>query len=140
MTRYSKRQVGYLEELEKRIPKTKYCTDFLRGEYESIKSDTDKREVLCDIISSEIKENPKEISGDDRILLESILNMSEIADNLLYIADLSNEEYNMRNLFNYTERPQSFDNDIRTIAVRSRMVSLIMKNIKLNELLDNTKD
>ena len=140
MTRYSERQVGYLEELEKRIPKTKYCTDFLRGEYESIKSDTDKREVLCDIISSEIKENPEEISSKDRIFLESILNMSELADNLLYLADLSNEEYSLRNLFNYTDRPQSLDNDFRTIAIRSRMVNLIMKNIKLNESINNTED
>jgi len=82
MNKYSGRQVGYLEELEKRIPKTKYCTDFLREEYESIKSDTDKREVLCDIISSELRENPNELSSKDRTLLESILNMSEIADNL----------------------------------------------------------
>ena len=132
MSNYSKRQKGYLVKLDKRLPRTKYCTDFLREEYESIKSDSDKREVLCDIISSEIKENPKEISGKDRILLESILNMSELADNLLYLADLSNEEYSLRNLFNYTDRPQSLDNDFRTIAIRSRMVNLIMKNINKN--------
>ncbi len=140
MNKYSGRQVGYLEELEKRIPKTKYCTDFLREEYESIKSDTDKREVLCDIISSELRENPDELSSKDRTLLESILNMSEIADNLLYIADLSNEESTMRKLFNYAEQPHLFDTDIRTIAIRSRMVSLIMKNIRLNESLDNKKN
>lgn len=140
MNNYSKRQVGYLEKLDERLPKTKYCTDFLREEYESIKSDSDKREVLCDIISSEIKENPEEISSKDRILLESILNMSELADNLLYLADLSNEEYSLRNLFNYTDRPQSLDNDFRTIAIRSRMVDLIMKNIKLNESINNTED
>ena len=46
----------------------------------------------------------------------------------------------MRNLFDYTEQPQSFDNEIRTIAIRSRMVDLIMRNIKLNESIDNTKD
>ena len=140
MNNYSERQVGYLEKLDERLPKTKYCTDFLREEYESIKSDSDKREVLCDIISSEIKENPEEISSKDRILLESILNMSELADNLLYLADLSNEEYSLRNLFNYTDRPQSLDNDFRTIAIRSRMVDLIMKNIKLNESINNTED
>ena len=126
--------------LDERLPKTRYCTNFLREEYDSIKSDSDKREVLCDIISSEIKENPKEISGKDRILLETILNMSEIADNLLYITDLSNEDASMRNLLNYTEQSQSFDNEIRTIAIRSRMVDLIMRNIKLNESIDNTKD
>ena len=140
MSKYSKRQKGYLVKLDERLPKTRYCTNFLREEYDSIKSDSDKREVLCDIISSEIKENPKEISGKDRILLETILNMSEIADNLLYITDLSNEDASMRNLLNYTEQPQSFDNEIRTIAIRSRMVDLIMRNIKLNESIDNTKD
>jgi hypothetical protein len=140
MSNYSKRQKGYLVKLDERLPRTKYCTDFLREEYESIKSDSDKREVLCDIISSEIKENPKEISGKDRILLETILNMSEIADNLLYIADLSNEDASMRNLFEYTERPQLFDNELRTIAIRRRMVDLILRNIKLRESLDNTKD
>lgn len=140
MSKYSKRQKGYLVKLDERLPKTRYCTNFLRDEYDLIKSDSDKREVLCDIISSEIKENPKEISGKDRILLETILNMSEIADNLLYISDLSNEDASMRNLFDYTEQPQSFDNDIRTISIRSRMVALIMRNIKLNESIDNTKD
>jgi len=140
MSNYSKRQKGYLVKLDERLPKTKYCTNFLRAEYDLIKSDSDKREVLCDIISSEIKENPEEISGKDRILLETILNMSEIADNLLYISDLSNEDASMRNLFDYTEQPQSFDNDIRTISIRSRMVALIMRNIKLNESIDNTKD
>ena len=140
MSKYSKRQKGYLVKLDERLPKTRYCTNFLREEYDSIKSDSDKREVLCDIISSEIKENPKEISGKDRILLETILNMSEIADNLLYITDLSNEDASMRNLLNYTEQSQSFDNEIRTIAIRSRMVDLIMRNIKLNESIDNTKD
>ena len=140
MSKYSKRQKGYLVKLDERLPKTRYCTNFLREEYDSIKSDSDKREVLCDIISSEIKENPKEISGKDRILLEMILNMSEIADNLLYITDLSNEDASMRNLLNYTEQSQSFDNEIRTIAIRSRMVDLIMRNIKLNESIDNTKD
>ena len=140
MSKYSKRQKGYLVKLDERLAKTRYCTNFLREEYDSIKSDSDKREVLCDIISSEIKENPKEISGKDRILLEMILNMSEIADNLLYIADLSNEDASMRNLFDYTEQPQSFYNEIRTIAIRSRMVNLIMRNIKLNESIDNTKD
>jgi hypothetical protein len=140
MNRYSKEQLGYLEGLERRIPKTEYCTDFIRSEYESIKSDTSKREVLCDIISSEIKENTKEILPKDRILLESILNMSEIADNLLYIANLSKEENSMRNLFDYSGQEQSYDNDIRTIAIRNRMVSLIMKNIELNKSLEEIKD
>ena len=63
MKKYNERQFEYLVKMQIRIPRdTDDCTDFLRGEYESIKADTDKREVLCDIISSEIKENPKEIS------------------------------------------------------------------------------
>ena len=35
MSNYNKRQKGYLVKLDERLPRTKYCTDFLREEYET---------------------------------------------------------------------------------------------------------